>query len=93
MVRITFDPGKRDRTLFDRGLDFVEAVEVFQGDHLTFPDGRRDYGEQRLITIGRMRARMVVLVWTPRGEARHVISLRKANDREQGRYQDRLDRP
>jgi uncharacterized DUF497 family protein len=37
--------------------------------------------------------RMVVLVWTPRGAARHVISMRKANDREQRRYEDRLGRP
>jgi uncharacterized DUF497 family protein len=29
---------------------------------------------------------MVVVVWTQRGEARHVISMRKANDREQARY-------
>jgi uncharacterized DUF497 family protein len=36
--------------------------------------------------------RMVVLVWTPRGEARHIISMRKANDREQRRYEDRLGR-
>ena len=29
---------------------------------------------------------MVVLVWTPRGEVRRIISMRKANDREQNRF-------
>ena len=29
---------------------------------------------------------MVVMVWTPCGEARRTISLRKANDREQARF-------
>ncbi|WP_425388002.1 hypothetical protein [Azospirillum halopraeferens] len=38
-----------------------------------------------------MRSRMVVLVWTPRGDARRIISMRKANDREQALYGPRLD--
>lgn len=91
-MRITFDPSKRERTLAERGLDFAQAAAVFDGDHLTFEDDRQDYGERRLITIGRLTDQMVVLVWTPRGEARHVISMRKANDREQRRYEDRLGR-
>ncbi len=91
-MRLTFDPSKRERTLAERGLDFGQAAIVFEGDHLTFEDDRQDYGERRLITIGRLIDRMVVLVWTPRGDARHIISMRKANDREQRRYEDRLGR-
>ncbi|YCA04556.1 BrnT family toxin [Pseudomonas sp. AK106] len=34
--------------------------------------------------------RMVVLVWTPRGAARRIISMRKANEREQTLYRHRL---
>ena len=33
---------------------------------------------------------MMVLVWTPRGEVRRIISMRKANAREQKTYQARL---
>jgi uncharacterized DUF497 family protein len=33
---------------------------------------------------------MVIVIWTPRGDARHVISMRKANDREEARYRHRL---
>ncbi|WP_370638429.1 BrnT family toxin [Aurantimonas sp. VKM B-3413] len=54
-------------------------------------DDRQDYGEERIITIGRLAARMVVVVWTQRDDARHVISMRKANDREQDRYEAYLD--
>lgn len=89
-MRITFDPARRDRTLDARGLDFATAAEVFAQDHLTFPDERQDYGEARFISVGRLAGRMVVLVWTPRGDARHVISMRKANEREQRRFEDRL---
>lgn len=91
-MRITFDPSKRERTLTERGLDFVEAGRLFEGDHLTFDDDRQDYGERRLVTVGRLAGRMAVVVWTPRDGARHVISMRKANDREQRRYEDRLGR-
>lgn len=90
-MNITFDPAKRDTTLAERGLDFAEAAEVFAGPVFEQDDDRLDYGEQRIITIGLLRGRMVVLVWTPRGAARHIISMRKANDREQHRYQNRLD--
>jgi len=34
---------------------------------------------------------MVVIVWTPRGENRRIISMRKANEREQELYGHRLD--
>lgn len=91
-MRITFDPIKRERTLTERGLDFTEAGQLFEGDHLTFEDDRQDYGERRLVSVGRMTGRMVVVVWTPRDGARHIISMRKANDREQRRYEDRLGR-
>jgi len=90
MTRITFDPSKRDRTFDERGLDFADAAQVFAGDHLTFQDDRQDYGEPRFISIGRLAGRMVVLVWTPRPGARHMISMRKANEREQRRFEDRL---
>ena len=85
-MRITFDPAKRDRTLRERGLDFLEASLVFDGTTIDDPDDRRDYGELRMITVGHLRGRMVVVGWTPRGEARHVFSMRKANEREKKFY-------
>lgn len=86
MFQITFDPVKRETTLRERGLDFALAAEVFEGHTYDRVDDRRDYGEVRIITVGTLVGRMVVLVWTQRGEARHVISMRKANDREQALY-------
>jgi uncharacterized DUF497 family protein len=90
-MKITFDPAKRAARLVERGLDFEDASEVFQGDTLDFPDDRRDYGELRILTVGHLRGRMVIVVWTPRGNARHVISMRKANAREKARSGKRLE--
>lgn len=85
-MKIEFDAQKRATTLEERGLDFARAGEVFEGRHFTGQDNRQDYAEDRFITVGLMDARLVVLVWTPRGEARRIISMRKANDREKALY-------
>jgi uncharacterized DUF497 family protein len=73
------------------GLDFEGAAELFRGDTLDFPDDRRDYGELRMLTVGHLRGRMVIVVWTPRWNARHVISMRKANAREKARFGKRFE--
>jgi uncharacterized DUF497 family protein len=83
---IGFDTLKRDATLSERGLDMARAPEIFDGLHATRPDNRKDYGEDRNITVGFLDGRMVVMVWTQRGEETRIISLRKANDREQELY-------
>ena len=83
---IEFDPAKRDKTWLERGLDFAQAGQVFYGRYLTMQDLRMPYSEPRFITVGVMGGRMVVLVWTQRGNARRIISMRKANDREIARY-------
>jgi len=90
-MQITFDPAKREWTLRERGLDFADAVEVFRGPTLDAADERQDYGELRMITVGFLHGRMVITVWTPRNDARHVISMRKANDREKARYGQRFE--
>lgn len=90
-MKITCDPAKRAETKKERGLDFLDAAEVFAGRELTVEDTRHDYGEQRFQTVGHLAGRMVMVVWTPRGSARHVISMRKCNVKEQARYQERLE--
>jgi len=89
-MRIEFDGAKRDQTLRERGLDMARADEIFAGATLTVSDDRRNYGEDRFITIGFLDDRMVVAVWTARRDARRIISLRKANDREQALYSPRF---
>lgn len=66
------------------------AGEVFEGPHLTVEDDRRDYGEPRFITAGFMAGRVVLIAWTPRGTARRIISMRKANERERKIFGPRL---
>jgi uncharacterized DUF497 family protein len=75
--------------LKERGIDFLDAASVLDGRTYTIEDRRKDYGELR--SDGRiLDGRMVMVVWTPRGETVHVISMRKCNDREQKAHRQRL---
>lgn len=84
-MRITFDPSKRRRTFEERGLAFEDAALVFAGTTFELVDDRQDYGEMRILCFGHLAGRLVVVGYTPRGNARHVFSMRKANEREQAK--------
>ena len=90
MVFVEYNMEKRALTLEARGLDMARAREVFEGATLTVEDDRRDYGENRYITIGFLDGMMVVMVWTPRRRARRIISMRRANERERRIYTPRF---
>jgi uncharacterized protein len=87
---IEFDTVKREKTLLERGLDFADADKIFTGIHFIARDDRFDYGEERFITVGLVDGRIVVIVWTPRNDARRIISMRYANDLEISRYKKHL---
>ena len=90
LMNITFDPAKRAKTLEERGLDFADADQVFASVAYTIEDDRLPYPEPRFITFGMLAERLVMVVWTPMPDGRRIISMRKANDREQARYRDRV---
>jgi uncharacterized DUF497 family protein len=92
---ISYDENKRAETLEHRGLDFADAGETLFSDEgflLTVHDDRREYGEQRWQTMGPFRGDIVMIVWTIRDGAHRIISMRKCNDREKGKYHATVDR-
>ncbi|HEY0148374.1 MAG TPA: BrnT family toxin [Allosphingosinicella sp.] len=92
-MKVTYDPVKRQRTLAERGLDFDDAPQVFAGFHITDPDTRKDYGEDREITVGLLGDVVIVMVWTERPGSRRIISMRKADRDEREDYFKHMDRP
>jgi uncharacterized DUF497 family protein len=90
-MKITFDPHKREKTLNERGLDFVDASIIFQGAVFEFEDIREDYHEKRMIAVGHLVGRMVIVGYVQRGTTRHLFSMRKANEREIKKYQERFE--
>ena len=66
---------------------------MFAGLTMDVADSRQDYGEPRVQTIGYLAGRMVMVVWTPRGDARRIMSMRYCNDRERKIYGPHLQIP
>jgi uncharacterized DUF497 family protein len=83
---ITYDEAKRKANLEKHHIDFVGCEIIFAGFTLTREDGRDNYGELRLQTLGLWNGVVVFLVHTPRGENDHIISIRKAQKHEERIY-------
>ena len=66
---------------------FEEAEQFDWEGALVAPDDRQDYGESRFVVVGYIGNRLHVLAFTERADKVRVISLRKANKREEKRYE------
>ncbi len=92
-MEITYDPEKNERNLRERGLSF-EMVKKFNfGSAIFATDTRKDYGEMRTRALGFIGDKLSALVFTVRGSALRVISLRRASRKERSRYEKAKSRP
>lgn len=87
-----WDPEKEAKNIKERGLDFATASRIWAGSVAESVDGRRNYGEIRIIATGTVDGHILVVVYTWRGEIRRIISARKANARERGRLEKEIAR-
>jgi hypothetical protein len=95
-MRFTWHAAKSDRNLRDRGFDFPFAYLVFAGRTLKRTDDRRDYGEPRMVAIGRADGVHLTVVYTDRqdvasGVERRIISARRSNHHERQAYQEAIE--
>ena len=84
---ISYDTDKCERNIAERGLSFELAMAFEWSSALIDKDTRLDYGEVRFQALGFIADRLHMLIYTPRDPCVHVISLRKANQREIRRYE------
>jgi uncharacterized DUF497 family protein len=80
-MSIEWDEAKNRSNFAKHGLSFEDAEQVFSGPCVTFEDDRSYYGERRLITLGLLAGRLVVIAHAPRDEGTRIISMRKGNRR------------
>jgi len=85
-MRYDWDEAKSERNRLERGLSFSVAPILFDGPVRVREDDRQDYGEPRMIAIGQVEAKILVCVYTDRGDVRRIISLRPANRKERDAY-------
>lgn len=86
------DENKRSQAIAKHGVDSRKAILIFEGPTLTSVDRRSDYGEERLISIGRTEEEIYVVVHTARGERTRVVTAWKASRRQRAQYQARYPR-
>ena len=87
-MRFEFDPAKSEKNERERGLPFTAASRLFDGLRLQWQDERKDYGENRVNTLGEIEGRVFFASFTRREGAIRIISFRKANARETRRYRE-----
>ncbi len=91
-MKLTWTEVKRTKTLQERGLDFARAGEIFADLHVTRATHGGKSAETRFVTAGFIDGRLVVMVWTSRGDTRHIISMRHAHAKEQNLWKEEMDR-
>jgi uncharacterized DUF497 family protein len=86
-----WDGAKNLQNIAKHGVSFELAQRIFDGPVLTWIDDRRDYGEQREVSIGMVDGVLVLTVaHTDRSGVRRLISARPASRRERSRYEQAL---
>jgi uncharacterized protein len=73
-VEFEWDEAKSERTLQERGFDFTFASQIFRGHIIEWEDIRLDYGERRMVAVGKVENVFVTLVYTDREHARRIIA-------------------
>ncbi len=83
-----WDESKRLTNLAKHGIDFRDAIRVFDGP--VFESMSRRRGEERMVAIGSMEGIEIVLVYVMRGKQRRIISARRAHRNERQDYANHL---
>ncbi|BAQ66942.1 BrnT family toxin [Geminocystis sp. NIES-3709] len=85
-LEFEWDDQKNIKNQEKHGIRFEDAIEVFDYPMFTEIDDRFDYGEVRVIGIGKKVTIYFTVVYTERGEKIRIISARRSNKKERLKY-------
>jgi uncharacterized DUF497 family protein len=87
-MEFDWTPAKCLKNIAERGIDFADVVVGFADPMKKVArDDRKDYGEERFNMLAMVEGRVFHVTFTMRGAITWIISARKANKREQRRYE------
>ena len=90
-VRFEWDEAKNAANISKHGIDFADAIDIFNHPLLSLIDDRENYNEERWIAIGWMKSLVAVVVYTEQqGDVIRIISARKATKREVQHYEQAI---
>ncbi len=85
-MKFEWDERKRRRVIEERGVDLLRAAQIFRNPVLTVRDTRRDYGEDRFVSIGSVDERCFVVVHAERDGCIRLITAWKGGRSEHEQY-------
>ncbi|CCD30248.1 Conserved hypothetical protein DUF497 [Candidatus Glomeribacter gigasporarum BEG34] len=92
-MNFEWDTAKNRINIRKHGIDFNDAVDIFKHPILNLIDGKAEYGEERWIAIGLIKAIVGVVIYTEReGSVVRIISARKATRNEVRLYEKSIYR-
>ena len=84
-----WDDAKAGQNFTKHGVSFEAAKAIFKDPFaVEYVDDREDYGETRLLIIGLVDHRLLVVAYTMRNEAIRIISARAAEPFERREYHE-----
>lgn len=88
-MNFTCNPVKNETNIRERGLPLLAARVMFNPAMRVREDTRKAYPERRFIGYNTVAGRLMVVVFcTPADDHVHIISFRKANDREKRKFEN-----
>lgn len=91
-MEFELNESKREDVKRKRSVDLLYAALIFDGPVLTRVDNRKDYGEERKISIGMVEDECFVVVYTEREGCVRLITAWKGGRNERSQYQASLAR-
>lgn len=85
-MRIEFDPAKDRANLSNHGVSLSLASKLDWNAALVWVDDRFEYDEVRMIALAPETETLYYVAFVDRGEARRIVSLRRATRREVKHY-------
>ena len=87
-MQFEWDDAKNATNIRKHGIDFADAIDIFNHSMLVYPDDRTYPGEEREVAIGWIHLLIGVVVYTERkADVIRIISARKATRHEIRRYE------
>lgn len=81
-----YDPAKSASNLSKHGIDFDQAQALWDDPWMLEAPAKTE-DEPRFLSIGKIGEKHWAAVWTPRGEAVRIISVRRARKEEISYYE------
>ena len=87
-VNYQWDPHKAAANIKKHGVEFADAVGVFEDETALWQEDIGDHDEERFVALGTdFVGRILVIVFTFRDENIRIISARKATESERKTYE------